>query len=348
MKITAIAGLLLFIALEASAQSLLPDSFSGWKTNIYRPVSTDQLPEFAGNDAPIVREYGFLSGEYKKYVNADSTLTVRLWQMKDVSGSFGLYTFYRDIGTASLEQGDRIAIWPDRLLIQRGVYLLDARGASLKMGEGRLLLAGIIPAPESENLLPSLPLYLPQENLIPQSSKFLMGPVAFERLEKLIPASTVEFDTGAEAQFAEYQMDGNKLRLLLVSYPTPQLAAKKLRSFQELPAISQPASNVFLKRKGPLLCFVLDSPSPATSEALANKIRYASEVTWSEYVPTRRDHVGDLITNVFLLAGFVLLFAFVAGLSFGGIRILAKRFVPIPIFDRPSQVEIIRLDLSND
>ena len=349
MKYTGIAVLLIFIFPIVSAQAQLPDSFSGWTTKNYRPITADRLADFSGSDAVLVREYGFLSGEHREYAKDDATLAVNLWKMKDASGSFGLYSFYREAGTASREKEDRVAAWPNRLLIQHGSYLLDAQGARLTTAEGELLLKKIPPLRHEDQLLSLLPAYLPDDDLVAQSQKFILGPSAFERLEKNLPASAIGFDTGAEAEIAQYQVGGNHIRLLLVSYATPQLASKKLRGFQQLPAIAQgkPGGAIYLQRKGPLVCLVLDSPNPSTADALLKRIQYQSDVTWNEYTPTRRDNIANLVMSVFLLAGFVLLFSLVAGVSFGGLRILSKKFSPVPIFDRPSQIEIIRLHLSD-
>ena len=336
-------------ALGGTAQAQLPDSFNGWTTMNFQPITAGRLTEFAGSDAPLLREYGFLSGEHREYSREDARLTVTLWRMKDSSGSYGLFSFYREIGTASMEAQDRVAIWPNRLVIQHGPYLMDAQGARLTIGEAKQLLARIPALRREDNLVPLLPGFLPEENLIAQSPKFVMGPAGFARLEKDLPASAVGFELGAEAVIAQYRVDGTVVWLVIVSYATPQLASKELRSFQQLPVITQRTGDkeIFLQRKGPLVCFVLAAPTPAAAETLLKSVRYENEVTWNQYVPTRRDNVVALILNVFLLAGFVLLFALVAGLSFGGIRILAKKFVPIPIFDRPSQIEIIRLHLSD-
>lgn len=344
MKFRGVACALFFVLLGTSAQAQLPTSFSSWEGKSFQPITADRLAQFAGSDAALVREYGFVSGERREYAKADAKVGVTLWKMKDVSGGFGLYTFYRDVGTASLDAGDRVAIWPNRLLVQHGPYLLDAQGSSLTMGDAKALLANLPTVHQDESQMPSLPAFLPEKDLIPQSAKFVVGPVAFGRLEKNIPASAIGFDLGAEAETAEYREDGSNVHLLLVGYPTPQLASKKLRSFQQLPAVSQGA---VVQRRGSLVCFVLDSPTPLVAETLLKNIRYQSDITWDEYVPTHRDNVAHLVLNVFLLAGFILLFSLVAGLSYGGIRILTKRFVPIPIFDRPAQMEIIRLNLSD-
>lgn len=340
---------LLFVSLGVGARAQLPESVNGWETTAVHPIHAAELAEFAGSDAAIVLEYGFAAGEHREYAKNGATLSVNLWKMKDSSGGYGLYTFYRQPGTASAESQDRVAIGPNRLLIQRGAYVLDAQGAQLTIGDSKLLLAKIPPASKEESVGTFLPAALPEENMVPQSSKFLMGPVAFQRLEKDLPPSQMGFEVGAEAEMAQYQIAGKNVRLILVSYATPQLASKKLRAFQQLPAVANPkdGNGVFLDRKGSLVGVVLGAPSSSAAESLLQGIRHENQVTWSQYVPTRRDNIGQLILNVFLLAGFVLLFALVAGLSFGGIRVLAKKFLPVPVFDRPSQIEIIQLHLSD-
>jgi hypothetical protein len=178
------------------------------------------------------------------------------------------------------------------------------------------------------------------------SQKFLLGPVAHERAGSPIPASAIGFDLGAEAVLARYGRS-RPMVLLLVSYPTPQLAAARLRNFQELPVANQDESGrrVAIQRKGSLLAFVADAPSVEAAEQLMGRIRYETALTWNEYVPPKEENVGTVMIAIFSLAGFLLMFAFVAGLAFGGFRVFAKRFIPIAIFDRPSQLEIIRLNL---
>lgn len=350
MKLKSVLTSLMFVVLGAAAQAQLPDSFNGWETKSFRPIAAARLEEAAGNDAAMLREYGFVSGERREYARDTAGLNVILWKLRDSSGAFGLFTFYRDIGTATLEAPDRIAVWTDRLVVQHGPYLVDARGTKLTIGDGKLLLSKLPPLQREDATLPDLPDFLPEEKLVAQSGKFVLGPAAFQRLVAEIPPLAIGFDKGAEALIAQYRVDGKTVRLLLVSYPTPQFAAKQLRSFEQVPAIAErkAANQLFFDRKGSVVGFVLDAPSQSVAQVLFGGIRHESQVTWSEYVPTRRDNIGQLVVNVFLLAGFVLFFALVAGISYGGIRVLAKKFLPFPIFDRPSQMEIIRLHLSDE
>lgn len=340
-------GVSLFLLLARPAHANLPDSFNGWQTKNFQPISASRLGVFAGNDAPLLHEYGFVSGQRREYARDNSTLTVTLWQMRDATGSYGLFTFYQEQGMDGEEGEDAVVAQPGRWLARRGLYVVDARGEGLDREEAPMLLAQVPRLRAAEEVLPMLPAYLPTENLVASSTKFLMGPVAFERLEANLPASSIGFDLGAEAALARYRSEGSTLRLLVVSYATPQLAARQLRSFEEAGSASPRRRNVYIRRKGPLLGFILDAPSQATAEKLLDGIRYESIVTWNERVPSPRDNVGNLMMAAFLLTGFLLLIALVAGISFGGVRYLAKKFLPWAVFDRPSQMEIIRLNLSD-
>ena len=338
-----------FVSFCKIGHAQLPDSFNGWTAKPAQNIRLDSIAAFAGNDSAVIQEYGLASGEHREYKKNNEDLSVTAWKMKDSSGSLGLFTFYREAGTASIEGDNRIAVWPNRLVVQHGAYVIDARGPKLTLNDAKLLIAKFPALRREDKLLPPVSEFLPDQNLIPQSAKFIMGPTTFARLVERLPAADMGFDLGAEAELAQYRIGGKDVGLLLMSYATPQLAAKELKKFEQLPALGNGTSGtaVSFQRKGPLVCFVLGAPSASAADTLIKSVRYESEVTWNQPAPSRRDNIGDLILNIFLLCGFLLLFAIVAGLSYGGIRVLAKKFLPIPVFDRPSQVEIIRLHLSD-
>lgn len=327
----------------------LPDSFNGWQTKSFHPIPANLLNQFAGDDTLLLHEYGFISGQRREYARDDSTLSVTLWQMRDATGSYGLFTFFQEPGMEERAGEDSMVERRGRWLARRGVYVIDARGESLGRDEVPMLLNEIPSLRRGEDVLPSLPAYLPEENLIPFSTKFLMGPVGLERLSTHLSPAVIGFDLGAEAALAQYRTGGSSLRVLLVSYATPQLAARQLRSFEEgAPATDvETRRNIFVRRKGSLLAFVLDAPQEAVAESLVDGIRYESVITWNEAAPNPKENVGNLLLAAFLLTGFCLLVALVAGISFGGIRYLAKKFLPWAVFDRPSAMEIIRLNISD-
>ncbi|HWP84831.1 MAG TPA: DUF6599 family protein [Terriglobia bacterium] len=329
----------------------MPAAFGGWEGSAVQLISIPQLVSATGDAAAVFREYGFLGAERRQYSKAGDGFTATLWRLEDATGSYGLFTFLSQPGMRFHALGnDPAASGGGVFLLQRGPYVLELRGDGLPAAAPEALSASIPASQGTESLLPPLPGYLPTEGLIPASQKFLIGPAAFSRTLDRIPPAAVRFDMGAEAVSAKYNRGGDQpMHLLLISYPTPQLASKMLREFQSLPALSQGPSDrtLFVERKGNLIAFVLDAPSLEATEQLLQLVRYEADVTWNEYVPPPGQNAGSLMLAVFSLAGFILLIAFFSGLAFGGVRLIIKRFVPIPVFDRPERMELIRLHLND-
>ena len=82
---------------------------------------------------------------------------------------------------------------------------------------------------------------------------------------------------------------------------------------------------VMAKRNGPLVAVILGASNPDDAERILSQVKYQATISWSQYVPSRRDNIGDLIVNAFILIGVLLAFSLVAGLAFGGLRTLMRR-----------------------
>ena len=160
---------LLWLLVAVAASAKLPDGFSGWQTRSFQPITKSQLPQVAGSNSALLREYGFVAGERREYVRNGATVAVTSWQMQDISGSFGLFSYQRDPGMETLEGDDRIAIGPDRVLVHRGLYVIEAQGAPLTLGDARLLLAEVPSVRNAASMLPTLPTFLPTEGLVADS-----------------------------------------------------------------------------------------------------------------------------------------------------------------------------------
>src|ERR1043165_4503062 len=79
----------------------------------------------AEHTSQIILGYGGLSGGHREYEKDGASVPVALWTMKDSTGAYGLYSFYREPGTATLQDGYRVAVWPNRVIVQRGAYVAD-------------------------------------------------------------------------------------------------------------------------------------------------------------------------------------------------------------------------------
>jgi hypothetical protein len=166
----------------------------------------------------------------------------------------------------------------------------------------------------------------------------------------------VDFSSGAEVVLGNYNSSGGEATLMLISYPTPQIAADHLRRIEaaspknnESPASSTPmlANPIFDKRTGPIVVVVAGPLSQAEAKSLLASVNYDANVTWNENTHfTKRDNLANLLVNVIILCFIIIGFALVAGVAFGGVRILARRLFPGRIFERAESREFIALHLS--
>lgn len=242
--------------------------------------------------------------------------------------------------------GDRAASNNSRILFYRGNILVDARVERMTSMTGADLrsLADALPRPHGNvSALPTLPSHLPKAALA-NTERYVLGPVAMERLGIPIPASLVNFQMAPEVEFAKYRNHlGGEAKFTLIAYPTNQIAAERMKAMQ---AAGLPGGPFYFKRAGPLLAAVNGGVDESEARDLLAEVVYDAEVTWNQ--PSKRDardNIGNLIIGIFMLIGVILIFALVFGFAFGGLRVLAKKFFPDRFFDRPEDVDIIRLDL---
>ena len=91
------------------------------------------------------------------------------------------------------------------------------------------------------------------------------------------------FTSSAEAMVARYSDPGKGSGiLLLLEYPTPQLAEQHIHHLDEvLPAAAKQAGTV-IERKGSLLSMVLAPSSVEYAKSLSDAANYETQVTWNE------------------------------------------------------------------
>jgi len=150
--------------------------------------------------------------------------------------------------------------------------------------------------------------------------------------------------TGAEAALAKYgHAGGENALLLLINYPTQQLARRFLDEGYKKYSAHYPGQPAFYKRDGPMVVLVLASSSPELATMLLEQVSYVSLVSWDP--KAEPPSIGLVMMRIFIFCGVMLGITFVCGLVFGAARIIVKRFFPGKVFDRPETVDVIRLHL---
>jgi len=203
--------------------------------------------------------------------------------------------------------------------------------------------------PGTSGNLPGLPAYLPRQSYVKNTAKYVVGPVALEKDGSPIPAQYVDFSKGAEVVLGDYNVSGVPATMMLIGYPTPQIAASQLQQIEAAQQSHQlGGKQLSLRRTGPILVIASGPISPGDANALVADVNYDADVTWNENTfSTRRNNAANLIVGVILLAAIICGLSIVAGIAFGGFRMAMKRILPGKVFDRPEQLEIIALHLSD-
>jgi hypothetical protein len=367
-----ISVLVLVISLVGSASanetapsaSILPKQFGGWQMSASSRISDD--PAIADPvNAAVLKEYGFNGFESDTYTRDDGRkLTLKAARFADASGAYGAYTYYKTPDMLSEQIGDGAASMNERVLFYRGNIVVDAvfqKLSAMSAAELRELAEGFPLPPGNTRNLPDLPAYLPMQSYVKNTAKYVVGPTALKKLNAPVPAELVDFNLGAEVVVGNYNSSGGEATLMLISYPTPQIAADHLRRIEgarqgnSQPGNEAPVSNtgpilpvpIFDKRTGPMLVIAAGPLSQADAKALLASVNYDANVTWNENTSFGKGAtMAKLVMNGIILSLIIAGLALVAGVAFGGIRILAQRFFPGRGFDRVESREFISLHLS--
>ena len=347
-------------ALQAKPSSaLLPNQFGGWEMQTPAKPSKDAAVADPVN-ANVLKEYGFTDFQGATYSRENGhKLTIRAARFQDASGAYGAFTFYKSPEMLNEKIGDQASSLNNRVLFYTGNVLVDAffdRLTAMSAAELRELASSLPRPPGDAGKLPGLPAYLPKQSYVKNTAKYIVGPATLDKTGAPVTSQLVDFSSGAEVVLGNYNSSGGEATLMLINYPTPQIAAEHLRKIEaahqqnvQSPATGEiPDSGPFFsKRTGPIVVVAAGPLSQSDGKSLLASVNYDADVTWNENtIITKKDNLANLLVNIIILCFILIGFALVAGLAFGGVRILVKRFLPDRVFDRPEEMEFISLHLS--
>jgi hypothetical protein len=328
------------------SSAILPPSFNGWQKSA-ASVKTSTDPSSASQtDAVVLKEYEFSDAELATYVRDDRKMEVKAARFNNASGAYGAFTFYMQPQMRTEQIPDLGVSNNTRVLFYRGNLLLDVsldRVTAMSAADLRALSDALPRLHGDLSALSSLPYNLPKQSYMPHTAHFVTGPAALERLGVPVPAALVDFSKKAEVMFAKYRSSIGEANLMIIGYPTPQIAMERLRAFQ---SAALPGGPFYFRRSYSWLVIVNGDVPANEAQSLLASVNYDANVTWNQATkPNPRDDVGNAIVTIFVLIGILMLSALIMGFAFGGIRILVKKFFPNKVFDRPERMEIIQLNL---
>jgi hypothetical protein len=355
------------VSLAAIASTaVLPTSFAGWQVKGGVERSSDPAAADAAN-ALVLKEYGFERLEKADYTRDDGrTLGIKAAVFADASGAYGAFTYYYSAEMGEEKIGGQAAFLNNRVLFYQGNVLVEAVFDKISAMSAAQLreLAGLLPAAEgNKGNLPTLPARLPQRpfpgdpgrTIEKNTTKYILGPAALDRVGGPLASALVDFKLDAEVAMGKYAAAAGEATLMLIEYPTAQIATERLRQIDASHQVAAQQPGVativdvgpfFDARTGPIVVIAAGPLSKSEARALMSSVSYEADVTWNENTyASKKDNMANFLFNAIVLCGIVVGLSLVAGIAFGGLRLVVKRFFPDSVFDRREAMEFIALHL---
>jgi hypothetical protein len=268
-------------------------------------------------DRALLDEFGLEATEQAEYKSDSKHFTATAWRFRDSTGAMAFFQAHRPSGATPAPVSKLAVSTSDGSIFAYGNYVFQFTGEVPAQADLQPVYAQLPKLEQSP--LPALLSFLPSAGLIPNSERYVLGPVALERFEPRIPPSVAAFHLGTEGQLGKYKSPKGTLSLAIFNYATPNMARERLTEFQKIPG-------AMVKRAGPLVAVTIDPPDLDSAERLLAQVRYETNLTWSQKVPTNEVRgFARTLLNIFVLAGIILGMCLVAGIAFGGFRILARK-----------------------
>jgi hypothetical protein len=341
---------------SAGKGPILPNAFGNWKASAVNSFTAQNAELLTPTQAAVLREYGLVGIEQADYVRGKSHLQATLYHMQDPTASYGTFTFLRTPEMHSAGVGDYSDMTATRALILRGNLLLEITGENLNaMTADLAALQSAVAAHAETGPYPSLDMHLPKDGLAPNSQRYMIGPQALQAVLPIASGDWTGFSHGAEAALGHYRLNREEVTLLLVDFPTPQAAASQLENYGAIFAINPtegkdvPRNAVYATRDMTLIALVSGAHSRRIAGEILKHIGAGEEVTWNEPSLSAKPRPTDaqILIGIFAGTGILCAYALIAGLAFGGVRLLTKRVLPGRVFDRDTSAEILQLGITS-
>jgi hypothetical protein len=299
----------------------------------------DGIDALAPAQAGAIRKYGLRGASLFTVTGQAGSVDVTIYEMIDSTAAYGLFTLERDWVRSGFElgsTGSESYLLEGELVFWQSKYVAKLRGSvDARTTLGDALSANIV----GRSAKPPVSRHLPPEGLVAGSEKYLLDPAAFESSVGLDPRF-FGFDDSVEVALATYDRDGTSARLVMLLYPTQQLAKKHSEAW--IAATENPPAN---KRAGPLLAIVDRTDDDSLADGILAASGYESQITWNEGIVNALT-LPHMILTIFRFIGLALLFTAMVGVGFGGLRIYMKTRYPDRYLGGASDVELIQLKIN--
>jgi Family of unknown function (DUF6599) len=342
-----------FIPLATSSKWLLVSS---------QKAGLDEVKNWGGDPA-IEKECGVKSVVRRTYTlyPENESVNVLIEDAADPSSAYSLFTLYRDDSMTPLANLPGTELGGNKALLRRGERFIrivqpedtgeSTKHFSLSMDQLHSLLLEVGGAVQPGEDSRGLPGQLPAGGLVQGSEKYLLGEASAKFAMPDFRFSLLGFSQGAEARLATYSSGGAKLKVIAVTYPTPQIARQRFGTMENILQVNknQGPQSVYGKLTGSYVILVFDAGSQRSAEKVLGQFRSTGYITWNQRYEGDQSAVIQMVR--FVLANIIFSFILIGMALFGGIlffmsKVVARHWFPNSSWGQPEGNTIIRLNLS--
>jgi hypothetical protein len=238
--------------------------------------------------------------------------------MKDASGALAAWDWIRPANSKHCALADRCAEGGNRRLVLDANYLLDFQNFVPTQADMQTLVAGL--PDRHPSALPPVINFVPLKDLIPNSSRYILGPKSLSAVAPELASANPGFDQSGEAYYTAYRMNGSVVKLVLFYYPSPGIARQHTVAFRGVPGAQ-------VKRSTVLVAIVLPGASQKEGEALLDRVRYGAKISWNEQPPANPvSQLYRLLVNIIIICLILIALASLAGVFYGLMRVYRRRY----------------------
>jgi Family of unknown function (DUF6599) len=268
------------------------------------------------DDHLLWTEYGLVhSGTFQQ-----GKLTITTYEMKDPTGALAAWEWQRSPNGRTCDLAPACNQDDSRTVVSDYNYLLVFGGASPTKAQVTAIIKAL--PNKHDSSLPAILTFLPQEGMVANSARYILGPVSLAAFAPELLSSKPGFENGAEAQLADYRVgkDEKRLRLVLFYYATPEMARIHTANFRRLPGLN-------VKRSDVLVALTLPPATREESDTLLSRVQYEAKITWNDTPPPSPiKPLYQLLLNIIYLSLVLAAICLAAGLFYAAMRIYRRRY----------------------
>jgi hypothetical protein len=269
-------------------------------------------------DSAAFKEFGFVSSESADYRGTKTKGTLNAYRMKDATGALAAWDWLRPAEARRCQLDEHCAVWGNTVLINDANYVLEFRGLSPTKADLQSLVTTLPDRHPSD--LPPVVNFVPLKDLVPNSARYILGPVSLRSVAPELAAANVGFDEGAEAHYTAYRVPGGTVKLVLFDYASPEMARIHTVDFKLVPGAQ-------VKRSGVLVAVILPGASERQGEAVLDQVKYQAKILWNEPPPPNPlPTLYALLVNIIVVSLLLIALALTGGIIYGMMRLYRRRF----------------------